>query len=60
MIKIDVEKFIKDRIWYGWYWTGTVFPNNANPYWCNPYWCKLSTSEYEQAIATDVRGFKVW
>ncbi len=54
MININIEKFIKDRIWYGWYWTGTVFPYRADP-----YWCKLRT-EHGRSIGIDVREFKAW
>ena len=57
MINIDIEKYIKDRVWLGWYWTGTIFPwSEMSP----PYWCKLASPEYEWAFAMDVRGFKNW
>lgn len=55
MIKIDVEKFIKDRAWFGWYWTGTVFPKDKKP-----YWCKLRRPEYKWSTAMDVREFKAY
>ena len=55
MIKIDVEKFIKDRAWFGWYWTGTVFPTDKKP-----YWCKLRRPQYKWSTAMDVRNFKAY
>lgn len=56
MIKIDFEKYIKDRIWLGYYWTGTIFPRDE----VAPYWCKLAYEKYRWTIAMDVRGFKNW
>ena len=55
MINIDIEKFIKDRIWLGYYWPGTIFPDCADS-----YWCKLAKEEYKWSIAVDVRGFQNW
>ena len=55
MVKIDFEKYIKDRIWFGYYWTGTIFPIDSGH-----YWCKLADVKWNWSIAVDVRGFKNW
>lgn len=37
MIKIDFGKFIKDRMWFGWYWIGDTDSNM--PFWSySRYW----------------------
>ena len=34
MLKIDFDTFIKDRIWFGWYWSwgGKTWSKTKNPY----------------------------
>ncbi len=56
MIKIDIEKFIKDRAWLGYYWTGTIFKRDLHP----AYWCKLRTPGKEWCTGVVIREWKAW
>ncbi len=44
MIKIDWDRIIKDRMWFGWYWIGDEVWNDdgtnlPTPNWTrSPYW----------------------
>lgn len=55
MIKIDLEKYIKDRAWFGFYWTGTVFPRDHDM-----YWCKIRSAGLKWATGVVVTEWKSW